>query len=45
MYLYSMNLLMIGKSYMRLDNKVKAATYLSRARDYPAATAEDAEVM
>ena len=29
---------------MRLNNKIKAATYLSRARDYPAATAEDAEV-
>ena len=29
---------------MRLNHNEKATTYLSRARDYPATTAEDAEV-
>lgn len=40
----SMNLLLIGKTYLRLKNKERAIEYLTRARDYPAASAEDGEV-
>lgn len=40
-----MNLMMIGKTYLRLKNKEKAVSYLTRARDYPAASAEDMEVI
>ena len=40
-----MNLMMIGKTYLRLQNKEKAVSYLTRARDYPAASAEDLEVI
>lgn len=40
---YSMNLLLIGKTYMRLKDKEKAVYYLTKARDYPAGSAEDAE--
>lgn len=41
---YSMNLLLIGKTYMRLKDKDKAIFYLTKARDYPAASPEDVEV-
>ncbi len=40
-----MNLLLIGKTYMRLKDKEKAVYYLTKARDYPAGSAEDAEVI
>ena len=40
-----MNLLLIGKTYMRLKDKDKAIYYLSKARDFPAASAEDVEVI
>lgn len=36
---------MIGKTYLRLKNNEKAAIYLAKARDYPAASAEDIEVV
>lgn len=41
----SKNLLMIGKTYMRLKDKEKAIAFLTRARDYPAGSAEDVEVI
>jgi len=40
-----MNLLLIGKTYMRLKDKEKAVYYLTKTRDYPAGSAEDAEVI
>lgn len=40
---YSMNLLMLGKTYLRLNNKEKAIAYLTRARDYAIASSEDLE--
>jgi hypothetical protein len=40
-----MNLLMLGKTYLRLNNKEKAIAYLTRARDYAIASSEDLEVI
>jgi len=40
----SVNLLMIGRTYLCLNDKEKARIYLTRARDYPVETSEDAEV-
>ncbi|XP_046437542.1 regulator of microtubule dynamics protein 1-like isoform X2 [Daphnia pulex] len=40
---YSTNLLMLGKTYLRLNNKEKAIAYLTRARDYAIASSEDLE--
>ncbi|KAI1888833.1 hypothetical protein AGOR_G00172830 [Albula goreensis] len=41
---YSMNLLMLGKTYMMLKEKDKALLWLGKARDYPAHNEEDQEV-
>lgn len=38
---YSMNLLMIGKTYLRLENSKMALLYLTRARDYMVKTEDD----
>ncbi|TRY91055.1 hypothetical protein DNTS_035777 [Danionella cerebrum] len=38
---YSMNLLMLGKTFMRLQDMEKAKMWLIRARDYPAVNEED----
>ncbi|ESO98182.1 hypothetical protein LOTGIDRAFT_187255 [Lottia gigantea] len=38
---YSMNLLMLGKTYQRLGQKDVAITYLIKARDYPVQTTDD----
>lgn len=38
---YSMNLLMIGKTYYRMKNYDKAKEYLLKARDYPVKTPDD----
>lgn len=40
----SVNLLMIGRTYLCLNDKVNAQIFLTRARDYPVQTSEDAEV-
>ncbi|KAJ8276900.1 hypothetical protein GJAV_G00069160 [Gymnothorax javanicus] len=40
---YSMNLLMLGKTYMMLGEKEKAIHWLSKSRDYPAHNEEDRE--
>jgi len=42
---YSVNLLMIGRTYLCLNDKEKARLYLTRARDYPVITSEDAEAI
>ena len=36
---------MLGKTYLRLNNKEKAIAYLTRARDYSIASSEDLEVI
>ncbi|XP_051785259.1 regulator of microtubule dynamics protein 1 isoform X1 [Erpetoichthys calabaricus] len=41
---YSKNLLMLGKSYMMLNNKNEALFWISKAKDYPAHTEEDKQV-
>ncbi|XP_060778492.1 regulator of microtubule dynamics protein 1 [Neoarius graeffei] len=41
---YSMNLLMLGKTYMMLQDQEKAVLWLNKARDYPAITEEDKQV-
>ncbi|XP_067234289.1 regulator of microtubule dynamics protein 1 isoform X2 [Chanodichthys erythropterus] len=41
---YSMNLLMLGKTYMMLKDVQRAALWLTKARDYPAVTEEDKQV-
>lgn len=41
---YSTNLLMIGKTYLRLKNKTLAIEYLRKAADYSVRTSEDAQV-
>lgn len=41
---YSMNLLMIGKTYLRLKNSKMALLYLTRARDYAVRTEDDKNV-
>ncbi|KAG8520409.1 Regulator of microtubule dynamics protein 1, partial [Galemys pyrenaicus] len=38
---YSKNLLLLGKTYMKLRNKKLAAFWLLKAKDYPAHTEED----
>lgn len=38
---YSMNLLMIGKTYLRLKEAELAKLYLTRAREYPVRTEDD----
>lgn len=42
---YSKNLLMLGKTYMAMKDKQKALLWLSKAKDYPARTEEDKEVI
>jgi hypothetical protein len=42
---YSMNLLMIGKTYVRMSQKDKAIPYLQRARDFVAKTPDDKQVV
>ncbi|XP_055038607.1 regulator of microtubule dynamics protein 1 [Misgurnus anguillicaudatus] len=41
---YSKNLLMLGKTYMKLGDRERAALWLQKAHDYPALTEEDKEV-
>uniref|UniRef100_A0AAY4A4R3 Regulator of microtubule dynamics protein 1 n=1 Tax=Denticeps clupeoides TaxID=299321 RepID=A0AAY4A4R3_9TELE len=41
---YSKNLLMLGKTYLMLKDHGNAATWLCKARDYPAHNAEDKQV-
>ncbi|XP_045194232.2 regulator of microtubule dynamics protein 1-like isoform X2 [Mercenaria mercenaria] len=38
---YSMNLLMLGKTYMKLRDAEMAVTYLVRCKDYPVKTPDD----
>ncbi|XP_078072163.1 regulator of microtubule dynamics protein 1 isoform X2 [Mustelus asterias] len=42
---YSKNLLMMGKTYMKLKNKKLALLWLTKARDYPARNEEDRQVV
>nr|XP_010950448.1 PREDICTED: regulator of microtubule dynamics protein 1 [Camelus bactrianus] len=41
---YSKNLLLLGKTYLKLRNKKLAAFWLTKAKDYPAHTEEDKQV-
>ncbi|KAM4823852.1 regulator of microtubule dynamics protein 1 isoform X2 [Urocitellus parryii] len=41
---YSKNLLLLGKTYLKLKNKKLAAFWLMKAKDYPAHTEEDKQV-
>uniref|UniRef100_A0A8D0HSD7 Regulator of microtubule dynamics protein 1 n=1 Tax=Sphenodon punctatus TaxID=8508 RepID=A0A8D0HSD7_SPHPU len=41
---YSKNLLFLGKTYMKLDNRKMALLWLMKAKDYPAHTEEDKQV-
>ncbi|XP_029313647.1 regulator of microtubule dynamics protein 1 [Cottoperca gobio] len=41
---YSKNLLMLGRTYMGMNDKEKALLFLTRAKEYPAHTQEDREV-
>ncbi|XP_037550225.1 regulator of microtubule dynamics protein 1 [Nematolebias whitei] len=41
---YSKNLLMLGKTYLAMNDKQKAQLWLTKAKDYPAHTLEDKEV-
>ncbi|XP_021566516.1 regulator of microtubule dynamics protein 1 isoform X5 [Carlito syrichta] len=41
---YSKNLLLLGKTYLRLHNKKLAAFWLMKAKDYPAHTEEDKQI-
>ncbi|XP_045417499.1 regulator of microtubule dynamics protein 1 [Lemur catta] len=41
---YSKNLLLLGKTYLKLHNKKLAAFWLLKAKDYPAHTEEDKQV-
>lgn len=41
---YSKNLLLLGKTYLKLQNRKLAAFWLLRARDHPAHTEEDRQV-
>ncbi|KAM6088936.1 regulator of microtubule dynamics protein 1 [Chlamydotis macqueenii] len=41
---YSKNLLFLGKTYLKLNNKKMALLWLSKAKDYPAHTEEDKQV-
>ncbi|KAJ0022661.1 hypothetical protein NQD34_014795 [Periophthalmus magnuspinnatus] len=40
---YSMNLLMLGKTYLRMNNKEQAKLWLTKAKEYPPLTHEDKE--
>ncbi|XP_038601764.1 regulator of microtubule dynamics protein 1 [Tachyglossus aculeatus] len=41
---YSKNLLLLGKTYLKLNNKKLAAFWLLKAKDYPVHTEEDKQV-
>lgn len=41
---YSMNLLMLGKTYLRMNDKENAKLWLTKAKEYPPLTHEDKEV-
>ncbi|XP_023776843.1 regulator of microtubule dynamics protein 1 [Cyanistes caeruleus] len=41
---YSKNLLFLGKTYLKLNNKKMALLWLSKAKEYPAQTEEDKQV-
>nr|XP_015093169.1 regulator of microtubule dynamics protein 1 isoform X1 [Vicugna pacos] len=41
---YSKNLLLLGKTYLKLRNKKLAAFWLTKAKDYPVHTEEDKQV-
>ncbi|XP_043395327.1 regulator of microtubule dynamics protein 1 isoform X1 [Chelonia mydas] len=41
---YSKNLLLLGKTYLKLKNKKMALLWLTKTRDYPAHTEEDKQV-
>ncbi|NWJ09859.1 RMD1 protein, partial [Crypturellus undulatus] len=41
---YSKNLLYLGKTYLKLNNKKMALLWLSKAKEYPAHTEEDKQV-
>lgn len=41
---YSKNLLLLGKTYLKLHNRKLAAFWLVKARDYPAHTDQDRQV-
>lgn len=41
---YSKNLLLLGKTYLKLQNKKLAVFWLLKAKDYPARTEEDKQV-
>ncbi|NXS09117.1 RMD1 protein, partial [Neodrepanis coruscans] len=41
---YSKNLLYLGKTYLKLNNKKMALLWLSKAKEYPAQTEEDKQV-
>ncbi|XP_055287895.1 regulator of microtubule dynamics protein 1 isoform X2 [Moschus berezovskii] len=41
---YSKNLLLLGKTYLKLQNKKLAAFWLTKAKDYPAHTEEDKQI-
>lgn len=41
---YSMNLLMIGKTHLRMKNYSAAKSFLVIARDYPVVTPDDKKV-
>jgi len=42
---YSMNLMMIGKTCMRMKDKDRAVDYLTKTRDYPVRTEDDKKVV
>ena len=41
---YSKNLLLLGKTYLKLHNRKLAAFWLTKAKDHPAHTEEDKQV-
>jgi len=41
---YSMNLLMIGKTYMRMKDNDQAVEYLTKTRNFPVRTEDDKKV-
>jgi len=42
---YSMNLMMIGKTCMRMKDNSRAIEYLTKTRDYPVLTEDDKKVL
>ncbi|XP_071444685.1 regulator of microtubule dynamics protein 1-like isoform X2 [Hetaerina americana] len=42
-HFYSMNFLMLGKTYLKLNNKEKAKHYLRLAQEYPQKSSDDAK--